>query len=158
MKVLIHFLWGWERNASVKASTLSYWASGLVRCVLTIWVTSQWNIFPQKKKTLSIVLLDQYGLYADMPVSFIMLSTESPWWVSNLLSLVQIEWLACWTLWPWWTEFSQSKIGTVWYSRRFRGRHVVILLWYKKKLHCVCRPLIKFVVFDECISSVCIYT
>lgn len=34
----------------LKASTLSYWASGLVGCVLTIWVTSQWNMFSQKKK------------------------------------------------------------------------------------------------------------
>lgn len=39
-----------ERIASVKASTLSYEASGLVGYVLTIWVTSQWNIFSLRKK------------------------------------------------------------------------------------------------------------
>lgn len=84
-----------ERLASVKASTLSYWASGLVGCVLTIWVTSQWNIFSLKK--LSVVFSDQYRLCSDMPVSFNMLSAASPRWSSNLLISEQTERLDCWT-------------------------------------------------------------
>lgn len=91
-------LWGGKKK---KNSTLSYWASGLVGCVLTIWVTSQWNIFSLKK--LSAVFSDQYRLCSDMPVSFNMLLAESPRWASNLLILAQTEWLQCWTqLRPWW--------------------------------------------------------
>lgn len=56
-----------ERNASVKDSTLSYCASGFVGCVLTIWVTSQWNLlffffflsFLFFSKKLNVVFSDQ---------------------------------------------------------------------------------------------------
>ena len=117
-----------ERLASVKASTLSYWASGLVGCVLTIWVTSQWNIFSLKK--LSVVFSDQYRLYSDMPVSFNMLSAASPWWASNLLISEQTERLDCWTpLGPRRTVQNRTSVGI---SGDFEGRYVPFILLHER--------------------------
>lgn len=71
-----------ERIASVKAVTLIYWASGADGMYSDYLGHFAVEYILSKK---SVVFSDQYRLYSDMPVSFNMLSAESPWWVCSLL-------------------------------------------------------------------------